>query len=189
MADSGPGIGRVGRRFGWIFAAIAVNLVEILGLRVVRLQIVIADRPRWGDPAVVAEFAEVFLAQAEKCRAIELGIAADVIVRVRMEVLAVFVEPGFLGVVVGVDVYNLGVPVCLLARNVVAPLEDQDSLSRWSQVIGERSAACAGSDNDYVVAIVTHDANPPLAPQKMQRLSLSWCSLQHFTATRPLRQR
>src|SRR5882724_138242 len=39
MADGGPGIGRVGRRFGRIFPTIAVHLVEILGLRVVGLEI------------------------------------------------------------------------------------------------------------------------------------------------------
>src|SRR5215467_1936471 len=125
MADSGPGIGRVGRRFGWIFAAIAVNLVEILGLRVVGLQIVIADRPRWGDPAVVAQFAEIFLSQAEQRRAIELCVAAYVIVRVRMKFLAILIEPGFFGVVMSVDVYDLGVPVRFLARNIVAALKDQ----------------------------------------------------------------
>src|ERR1700758_651257 len=104
-----------------------------------------------------------------------------------MQLLAVLVQPGFLGVVVCIHVDDLRVPVCFLARNVVAPLQNKDPLPRWRQAVGERSAASAGSDDDYVVTIVSHDANPPLAPQKMQRLLLSWWSLQHFTACRPLR--
>src|SRR5260370_37100231 len=39
MADGGPGIGGVGRRFSRIFSAVSVHLIEVLGLRVVRLEI------------------------------------------------------------------------------------------------------------------------------------------------------
>src|SRR6266436_3099335 len=45
MGDSGPGIGGAGRRFCRIFSSVSVNLIQILGLGVVRLEIVIADRP------------------------------------------------------------------------------------------------------------------------------------------------
>src|ERR1700757_1363481 len=45
MGDSGPGIRGTGFRFGGIFSSVSVHLIQILGLRVVRLQIVIADRP------------------------------------------------------------------------------------------------------------------------------------------------
>src|SRR5271166_2896198 len=107
----------------------------------------------------------------------------------RLEFLAILIKPGFFGVVVGVDVDDLRIPVCFLARNVVAALKDQYSLSGRRQVIGERSTTRAGSDDDHVVSIVSHDANPPLAPQKMQRLSLLWWSLQHFTACSPFRHR
>src|SRR5437879_13504996 len=88
-----------------------------------------------------------------------------------------------------VHVDDLGIPVRFLTRNIVATFENQDAPTGRGQVVGERSAAGAGSNDDHVVAIVGHDANPPFAPQKMQRLLLSWCSLQHFTASRPLRQR
>ena len=71
----------------------------------------------------------------------------------------------------GVHIDDLGIPVRLLARNIVTTLEDQDPLSGRSQMVGERSSARTGSDDDYVI-MSTHDANPPLAQQKMQRLSL-----------------
>src|SRR5215813_5696543 len=98
MGDRGPGIGRVGGRFGGILPAIAMYLVEIFSLRVVWLQIVIADRPRRRDSAVVAQLAEVFFPQAEERRAVELGVAAYAIICVRMKFFPVLVEPGFFGV-------------------------------------------------------------------------------------------
>src|SRR5713101_4308049 len=167
MADSGPGIGRVSRRFSRIFSAVSVHLIEILSLRVIRLKIVIGDRPRRRDAAAVAQLSEILFAQTEKSSTIELGITTHAIISVRMQVLAVLVKPGFLGVVMGVDVHDLGVPVCFFAGHIVAALENQDPLSGGRKVVGERSATGASSDDDHVEAIVGHDANPPFAPQKM----------------------
>ncbi len=45
MADRGILVGRAGRRLGRILAALTVDLVEMLGLGVVRLEVVVADRP------------------------------------------------------------------------------------------------------------------------------------------------
>src|SRR5271157_4752464 len=189
MTDGGPGIGSVGRRFGRILSAVPMHLIEILGLGVVRLQIVVADRPGGRDTAVVAQFAEIFLAQPEQSSTVKLGVAADVVIGMRMEFLAILVEPRLFRAVVGVDVDDLRIPVRFLAGNVVTALKNQDALTGRSQVISDRSTTRAGSDDDYVVVIVTHDANPPLAPQKMQRLSLLWWSLQQFTACCPFRHR
>src|SRR5207302_9606897 len=137
----------------------------------------------------VAQFAEIFFAQTEQSSTVKLCVAAHIVVGVGVQILAVLIEPGLLGVVVGVHVDDLRVPIRFLAGNVVATLKNQDPFSRWCQVVGEGSATRTGSDDDHVVAIVGHDANPPLAPQKMQRLLLSWWSLQHFTDCRPLRHR
>src|SRR5438132_14068984 len=41
VADGRPGIRSLGRRFGWILAAIAVPLIKVFSLSVVRLQFVI----------------------------------------------------------------------------------------------------------------------------------------------------
>src|SRR5271166_5305223 len=189
MTDGGPGVGGVGRRLGRIFSAVSVHLIEILGLGIVRFQIVIANWPSGRDATVVTQFAEILFAQPEQSSTIELGVATDVVIGMRMEFLAILVEPRLFGVVVGINVDDLRIPVRFLAGNVVTALKDQDALAGRSQVISERSATRAGSDDDHVVVIVTHDANPPLAPQKMQRLSLLWWSLQHFTACCPFRHR
>src|ERR1700751_4605166 len=45
VADRGVRIRRAGRRFGWIFTAMPVYLVQPFSLRIVRFKVVIADRP------------------------------------------------------------------------------------------------------------------------------------------------
>src|SRR5208282_2585389 len=97
MTDGRPGIGRAGRRFGRIFSPVSVHLIEILGLGIVRLQIVITERPRGRDASVVAQFAEIFLAQSEQSSTVKLGVAADVVIGMRMEFVAVLVEPRLFG--------------------------------------------------------------------------------------------
>ena len=47
MAHRRPGIRGTGFWFGRIFSAVPMDLIQILGLRIVRLQFVIADRPCW----------------------------------------------------------------------------------------------------------------------------------------------
>ena len=76
------------RRLGRVLAAGAVHLVELLGLGVVRLELVVADRPGRRDPAVVLELAEVLLPQPVQRRAVELRGAADEVVDLRLEGLA-----------------------------------------------------------------------------------------------------
>src|SRR6202795_2780067 len=129
MADGRPKVGGTGRRFGRVFSAVSMYLIDILGLHVVCLQIGIADRPGWRDSAMVAQFAEIFFAQTEQSSTVKLGVAAHVVVSVRMQFLAILIEPGFLGVVVGVHVENLRIPVRFLAGNIVAALKNKDPLS------------------------------------------------------------
>ena len=81
----GTGTGALGRRLGRILAARAVHLVQLLGLRVVRLQLVVRDRPRRRDPVVMVQLAEVLLAESVERRAVELRRAADEVVDLRLE--------------------------------------------------------------------------------------------------------
>ncbi len=134
-----PARGRLGR----ILAARAVHLVELLGLRVVRLELVVGDRPGGRDPVVVAELAEVLLAQAVERRAVQLGRAADEVVDLRLERLAIPVDPRVRRDVAVVDEDVLRQPVLRLARQPVASLEQEDPLAGRRQVAGERPAAGA----------------------------------------------
>ena len=71
-------------RLGRILTTRAVHLVELLGQRVVRLHLLVGDRPCGRDAIVVAQLAEVLLAQAVERRAVELGGAPDEVVHLRL---------------------------------------------------------------------------------------------------------
>jgi hypothetical protein len=140
-------------RLGRILAARSVNLVELLRLRVVRLELLVGDRPRGRDAVVVLELAEVLLAKAVERGAVQLGRAADEVVHLRLERLALGVVPGVLRDVAVLDEDVLGEPVRRLAREPAAPLEEKDLLAGRSQVMGQRPAACARADDDHVIGV------------------------------------
>ena len=62
--SAGNGYWRAGVALGRVLAVVAVDLVQLLGLRVVRLHLVVGDRPGGRDPVVVAQLAEVLAAAA-----------------------------------------------------------------------------------------------------------------------------
>ena len=82
---AGYGYGALAGGSVGILAALAVHVVQPLGLGVVRLELVVGDRPGRRDAAVMAQLAEVLAPQPEQRRAVELGVAADVVVGVRMQ--------------------------------------------------------------------------------------------------------
>src|ERR1051325_9673647 len=144
-----------------IFTAITVYLVKMLGGGVVRLEFVVADGPGRRDSAVMTNLAEVFFAQTKESSAVKLSVATDEIIRVRMQLLAVTVAPRLFGVVSRLEVYGARAPVVLFTRNVIAALEQQNLLARGRKFVGQRAAARARADDDYVVMVVAgHDDTP-----------------------------
>src|SRR5262245_18463732 len=129
VPNGGAGIPVVRRRLGGVGPALAVHVILGFGLRVVGGQPLIADRPGRGDSAVVAYLTEVLLPEAKKGRAVNLGIAAHVVVDAGMEFLAVLVCPALVRLVLLVQEDGLRAPVVLLAGKVSAALEHQDLLS------------------------------------------------------------
>src|SRR6266699_1255175 len=102
----------------------------------------------------MTNLAEVFFAQAEQCRAVELRVAADKIVRVRMQLFAINVARRFFRVVPGFQGDCARAPVVLLARHVIAAFEQKNLLTGGREFVSERAATRARADNDYVVLIV-----------------------------------
>jgi len=94
----------------------------------------------------VLKHAEVLPAQPKQRRAKELGVSAYVVVRVGMERLSVLVVPMLFGLVLAFEVDQLWIPVCFLAGNKVASLQDEDLLSRWRKAVGQRTAAGAAAN-------------------------------------------
>ncbi len=90
---------RVGRRMarlGRILPKRAAHLIERLGARVPRLEFVVIERPARRRAVGILDRAEVLRAIADQHRAVELGVAADIIVVAGIERLARAVDPGLL---------------------------------------------------------------------------------------------
>src|ERR1044071_10061118 len=100
---------------------------------------------------MMTNLAEIFFAQAEERRAVKFRVTRDEIVSVRMQLFAVNIAPGFLGVVLAFEVDCARAPIVLLARHVIAPFKQKDFLTRGRGFVGQRAAARARADNDYVV--------------------------------------
>src|SRR5262249_45387889 len=83
----------------------------------------------------------------------EFRVAADVVVGVWVERLAFAVAPLLLRVIAGLEVDGAGGPVLLLARDIVATLQEQDLLSGRRECPGQRAAPGAGADDDDVVVV------------------------------------
>ena len=82
------GVRRARGRLGRVLTTCAADLVELLGERVVRLQLLVLDRPRRRDAALVLELAEVLLAEAVERGSVELGRPADEVVDLGWNVLS-----------------------------------------------------------------------------------------------------
>ena len=153
VGSAGPGLGRV-------FAALAVDVIEGLGLGVERLELIVTDGPGRRKAVFVLEFAEVALAQAEQGGAVDFRVAADIVVQAGVERLAGAAEPGLLRLIGAVDEDGLGVPVGAGARQVVAALEHQDALAGRGEIVGEGGATGPAADDDDVVMVIWHRCVP-----------------------------
>src|SRR5690349_783661 len=129
VADCRVRIRRACSGIGRIFAAFAVYVIELLGLGVVRLHVIVRDRPRRRDAPVMTKLSEVFLAQPKKRRTVKLGIAADVVVGMRVKFFTLYVAPLFFSLILAFEIDSLRFPIVLLAGNVVAALEYQYALA------------------------------------------------------------
>ena len=143
-------IRRARRRLGRILAAGAVHVVHLLGLRVVRLELVVTDRPRRRDAVLMLPLAEIFLAKPVERGAVHLRRPADKVMDARLKWLAVLVAPYVGRHVAILDEDLLGDPILRLAREEVAALQEQDLLARRGQMANQRAAAGAATDNDHV---------------------------------------
>ena len=144
MADRRMRIRRARRRLGRIFAAVAVHVIKLFRLGVVGLHVIVSNGPCRREAAVMADFTKIFFAQTEQRRAVEFGIAADVIVGVRMKFVAVFVMPHLFGLIFTFEVDGTGIPVVFLARHIPAPFQEQDALAGGREFMRQSAAACAG---------------------------------------------
>src|ERR1700722_8523033 len=123
---------RVRRRRGWfcgVLATCAVHFIQSLGLRVVGLHLLIADRPRGGDAVMVVHLAEILAAHAIQGGAVQLGRAAHVVVNLWLKWIATGVVPCVGRDVAVIHEHLSRTPVLWLAWQPSAALEHQDALA------------------------------------------------------------
>src|SRR5215813_7948515 len=131
----------------------------MLGLSVIRLQLVVADRPGRRDSSVMANLTKVFFAQTKESSAVELRVTTNEIIGVRMKFPTFAVSPRLFRVVFSFEVYSAGAPIVFFTRNVIAALEKNNLLARRREAVSKCASACTRADDDYVVMIISgHDA-------------------------------
>jgi hypothetical protein len=102
---------------------------------------------------VMAQLAEVLLAQAVQSGAVELRGASDEVVHLGLEGPPAGVVPDVRRHVTVVHEDILREPVLRLPSEPVTPLQHEDPLARRSKVPRQGAAAGAASDHDHVVVI------------------------------------
>ena len=130
---------------------VAVHVKELLGAGVIGFQIGIGDGPRRRYPAFVVDDSEVLGTHAKQRRAIDFRLSPHKVGLLWVQFLAIFIQPGFLGVIAVIQENRGGIPVQFFLRHERTPLQNENILPGLSQVESKRSAAGAGSDNDCVV--------------------------------------
>ena len=153
VRHGGMRVRRARGRLGRVLPTRPVHVVELLRERVVRLQLLVGDRPGRRDAVVVLQLAEVLLAEPVQRRAVHFRCTTDEVMDSGLERLTLGVVPGVGRDVAVVDEHRLRDPVLELAREPVAALEQEDALAGRSKVTSERPAARPGSDDDDVVGV------------------------------------
>jgi hypothetical protein len=106
-----------------------VNLVQVLGFGVIRLEILVLKWPLRRNAPMMAEFSEVLLSQTDESRSIKLRVAANEIVSAGNKLMTATIQPGFNIVVPSLANYRARIPVFLLTRHIVSSLEQQNLFS------------------------------------------------------------
>ena len=102
---------------------------------------------------MVANLAEVFLAQPVERGAVHLRRPADEVMHLRLEGLAIRVVPGLRRNVAVVDEHVLSEPVLGLPREPASALQQEDPLAGGREAVDEGAAAGAATDHDHVVGV------------------------------------
>jgi hypothetical protein len=120
---------------------------------------------------MVAKLTEVLRAEAEQCRAIELGVPADVVVDLGLELVAVPVVPGLLRGVLPAYEHCLGLPVVALPWQEWSSLQPEHLCAVRGKSVPERPTPGSRPDDDNVVVLVVcHAGSPPGAGSRMYRM-------------------
>src|SRR5262245_26688911 len=132
VGDRWMRIGTASERVCGVDSTLPMDLIEVFRLQIIRFNVVVRDGPSRRNTSVMPQLSKVFFPQPEQSCTVKLRVSTYVVVRVRMERFAVFVSPDLLRLIFPFDVDGARIPVGFFARDIVAPLEQQDSLAQRS---------------------------------------------------------
>ena len=92
-------------RLSGIFSGFAMHVVNAFGVGVVRLQLSVRNRPGRRDPAEMFYLSKIFFTETKQRRAVKFGVAADIIIRVRMQLCPIDVPPKLFGVIAAAGIH------------------------------------------------------------------------------------
>jgi len=151
-----------------VLAVPAVHPEQVLGSDVVRLQVVVIQRPGRRDTAMMPDLAEVRGQQPEQRRAVHLGVAAYVIMQLGPEGPVAGVVEGLVGGVFRLAEDGAGVPVVSLSRQEVTAFEQQYALAGLGHARrGGRAPRSAADDQDVVLIIPTRGGMVVTVPRSI----------------------
>src|SRR5215813_8405409 len=156
VRDRRAGIRPACRRVSRVDPMLAMYLVELLSFAIVRLKILVGERPSRGRPAMMFDLAEILLAQTKQRGAVHLGIAAHPIVDPRMERAAIPVVPGLLRLIPCIGEDGGGIPIFSFTWQKVTAFEEQNSLAARRKPMGEGTSSCTRADDDDVITLAGH---------------------------------
>src|SRR5690606_14550340 len=117
------------------------------------------DRPCRRNSIVMAQLAEILLAQAIECCTEHFGRAADEIMHLGLKRPAVAVVPCLGRDIAVLPEDSRRIPVQRLTFEPVAALEDEDDLSRGRQMPCKRAAAGAAADDNNIEMFIHSGSN------------------------------
>ena len=143
-------VGARARRLRRVGAGLAMYAEEAFGAGVVGLERVVLDGPRRRQSTGVLHGAEILAPEAEHRGTKHLRMAADIVELPRPKRAAASVGPTLVGLVGGIGVDRLGVPVAVFARHPPPAFQDHDARAGGGQDVGDTATAHTGPDDDDI---------------------------------------
>src|SRR5665213_173505 len=165
MRDRRVGKGSACRWFGGILTTHAVHMEQMLRLAVIGFEDGILQRPRRRNAVLVPDLVEVALPHAKECSAVDLRIAANVVMQAWMEAFAILAVPGLVRLIGAINEDGLRIPVCGRAWEIVTALEKQNALAARCEAMRHGRAAGPAADNNHIVMVrhASELSQPPVA--------------------------
>ena len=147
---------RFRRGLGRVRSSLAMDLIESLGLGIVRLKVAILQGPLGRNASLMLNPFKIALSQPKHGAPVDLRIASHVVAGAGTKFLSVFVPPHLVSVIALLLKNCCRIPVFFFPSKKTAPFENKNALSTWRQPTRECSAARSGADNDHVVKVIAH---------------------------------